>query len=156
MYKPSPLIICGFPGIGKSYVTKHINHLKSHDSDSSHFDKSDFPNNYIQHIKNLYETNDCDVIFVSTHKEVRDALIKENLPHYVYYPNIHLKEIFITRYKNRGSSKAFIDFMESHFELFVNEIIEESKFHHPNVQYVEIDTDDINQFANEIVSLIKK
>lgn len=52
------VIISGFHGIGKSYFYNN-NHktLKISDSDSSKFDKKDFPNNYIKHIKKLIKEN---------------------------------------------------------------------------------------------------
>ena len=44
------LVVSWFPGVGKTHLfnNKEIDIL---DSDSSKFDKSDFPSNYIRHIK---------------------------------------------------------------------------------------------------------
>ena len=47
-------IILGFPGVGKSYCKEYFKgtDTKIQDSDSSEFPKNDFPNNYLNHIKN--------------------------------------------------------------------------------------------------------
>ena len=44
------LLISAFPGTGKTYSYENSNKIIL-DSDSSKFDKNDFPNNYINHIK---------------------------------------------------------------------------------------------------------
>lgn len=82
------IVISGFPGIGKSYMYNNMKDLKILDSDSSKFSwvkdeegkntkerNPDFPNNYIKHIKDNMDSS--DIILVSSHKVVRDAL-KDN------------------------------------------------------------------------------
>ena len=50
-----PLVVAGFPGTGKSsYCYRDVDYIPSGfaiDSDSSKFCKSNFPSNYIDHIK---------------------------------------------------------------------------------------------------------
>ena len=70
---PLDRVIAGFPGVGKSYLFKG-NSEQYADSDSSTFDKSDFPANYMRHIAELLGSTD-KTIFVSTHDTVRQALI---------------------------------------------------------------------------------
>jgi hypothetical protein len=48
------------------------------DSDSSKFDKANFPDNYIEHIKQKISEGYAR-IFISSHKEVREALVKNGL-----------------------------------------------------------------------------
>ena len=99
------LLCAGFPAVGKSYLYNHSK-LKVLDSDSSKFDKDFFPKNYIDHIKaNLGKV---DIILISSHEVVRDALVKEGLHFTLVYPNIDLKQEFIERYKQRGSPESFI------------------------------------------------
>lgn len=82
-------IISAFPGTGKSYVyRKYINSdLKIIDSDSSKFSKEYFPANYIEHIKRCLGR--YDIVFVSSHKSVRQALkrcrnrLYHNIPRYI-------------------------------------------------------------------------
>ena len=77
-------IISAFPGTGKTYYHK-MNPETTLDSDSSNFSwleapagglvrNPEFPNNYIQHIKE--NIGKYEIIFVSSHEEVRKALIE--------------------------------------------------------------------------------
>ena len=40
------------------------------------------------------------------------------------YPNIGLKDEYLERYKQRGSTQGFIDLIAKNWELWINEIIE--------------------------------
>ena len=98
-------IISAFPACGKTYAFEKLNEngYEILDSDSSKFSWMDvvdkvyemknrgkelqrryikvrnpeFPSNYIQHIKE--NIGKADYIFVSSHKEVRDALIQNGI-----------------------------------------------------------------------------
>lgn len=131
-------IISAFPGTGKSYY--HKNHPKiTLDSDSSLFswiydtdgDKvldvnnkpirnNQFPQNYIEHIKS--NIGKYEYIFVSSHKEVREALVDNCLLFYLIYPDYNDKEIYVERYKQRGSSDDFIKLIESNWEEWIEEL----------------------------------
>ncbi|ASZ76367.1 hypothetical protein [Proteus phage PM2] len=118
-------IVCAFPGTGKSYATKQfLEHgIKVSDSDSSLFDKSEFPQNYIKHLKEMrYEQT---LTFASSHKEVREALVKEKVPFYVIVPDVSLKDEYIKRYQQRGSPEGFINLISANFENWINEIIDD-------------------------------
>ena len=69
-------VYSAFPDVGKTtyFNTTNRNVL---DSDSSKFDKKHFPDNYIDHIKRNVEDPKVDKILVSSHKDVRDALLKK-------------------------------------------------------------------------------
>lgn len=128
-------IISAFPGCGK---TTFFNKMKEKynddvciDSDSSKFSwvvedgekkrNPDFPSNYIEHIKE--NMGKYKYIFVSTHENVRDALIDNNLPFYIVYPNISMKEEYLKRYRNRGNDDNFIKLLEDNWETWINNII---------------------------------
>lgn len=126
-------IISAFPGTGKSFY--HNNNKETTlDSDSSNFSwiylndhkirNPEFPNNYINHIKE--NIGKVDYIFVSSHKEVRQALKESSLFFYLVYPNINDKQIYIQRYINRNSPKPFIDLIENNWENWINECINET------------------------------
>lgn len=134
MNNKETMVIAAFPGTGKSYCVK--NEAEKFDgvldSDSSNFSwkkdangnntterNPDFPNNYIEHIKE--NIGKVDVIFVSSHKEVREALEKENIKYTLVYPNVFQKEDYIKRYKNRGNSESFIRLLEANWEEWINE-----------------------------------
>jgi hypothetical protein len=104
------IIISAFPGVGKSYLFANSDKLIL-DSDSSNFDKSDFPENYIKHIKKFIGV--VDIICVSSHKEIRDALKINNINFTLVYPKLSDKETYIKRYKDRGSDNDFIKLLGS-------------------------------------------
>lgn len=123
-------IIAGFPGIGKSYsYNKRLS--DSIDSDSSRFSwiitetgekirNPDFPKNYIRHIKN--NIGNVKYIFVSTHKEVRDALKDECIFFYLVFPGFGPLETYIKRYQERGSSSDFIELVRNNWMSWNQEL----------------------------------
>lgn len=126
-------VYAGFPGVGKSNFFKNNQAmLKISDSDSSLFswvyneDKvrtrnPEFPANYIAHIKSLI-SKDYDVVFVSTHSEVIEALIESGIQFEVVYPNRDLKEEYLRRYRERGSDEAFINLLDSKWDMFIDSL----------------------------------
>ena len=92
-------VYSAFPGVGK---TTYFNNTNKNvlDSDSSKFDKSNFPSNYIQHIEKNIEDPSVDRILVSSHKDVREALVERGIPFVLVYPDRSLKSEYIQRYKN--------------------------------------------------------
>lgn len=120
-------VISGFPAVGKSYLYNNNKDLKVLDSDSSKFSwesegvrHPDFPNNYIRHIKRNLGV--VDVIFVSSHKVVREALENNGIDYTIVYPNISLKGEYISRYINRGNDDSFIEFLNENWEEFITDI----------------------------------
>ena len=125
-------VISGFPAVGKSYLYNNNKGLKVLDSDSRKFSwesegvrHPDFPNNYIRHIKRNLGV--VDVIFVSSHKVVREALESNGIDYTIVYPNISLKGEYISRYINRGNDDSFIEFLNNNWEEFITDI-ESEKF----------------------------
>jgi gluconate kinase len=126
------MIISGFPGIGKTYYATNFENAK--DLDSTPFSKLDngernpeFPNNYINKLKEIKD--DYDIIFVSSHKETRDALANANLDYIVIYPDLKLKgnkEAFMKRYRTRKhhtDRESFLKLMEKNFEKFAEDLM---------------------------------
>lgn len=112
------LVIAGFPGVGKTYF-KNNTDKNIQDSDSSLFSKSpDFPNNYIEHIKNA----DAAIVLVSTHKVVREALVKNNIVFTLVYPQANLKEEYLERFRRRGSPERFLGYLEDNWDGFIKEL----------------------------------
>lgn len=133
-YVEDTLIISGFPAIGKSYFyqgCRNIESFKVLDSDSSEFSWAekgvrhpDFPSNYMKHIKE--NIGKADIIFVSSHDNVRQALKENGIDYILVYPDVSLKEDYIKRYKNRGNDESFINFIEKNWESFINEMDNET------------------------------
>lgn len=131
------IIISAFPACGKSYMYNNYNGkpYSMLDSDSSKFSwiyengvKTDkrnpnFITDYMNHIKD--NIRKVDVIFVSSHAEVRKALRENNLKYFMVYPSLDMKEEMLNRMRERGNDSKFIEFQKSHYEPFVAEIISE-------------------------------
>lgn len=114
------LIVSAFPGCGKSHYFRENKDKIVLDSDSSKFDKSDFPRNYIQHIKE--NIGKVDIIMVSSHKEVRDALVENGIEFTLVYPDKSIKDEYIQRYIDRGSPDSFINLLTKNWELWIDEL----------------------------------
>jgi hypothetical protein len=118
------IIVSAFPGCGKSYCFQHGKSLITHDSDSSdfHFIKKtrepnpEWPDNYIKHIMRLKSRGYYDVVFVSSHAEIRKALKKAGLRYLLVYPENDCKSEYLQRYRNRGSSAAFVERLETNWQ----------------------------------------
>lgn len=119
------IIVLGFPGTGKSTFCENTD-MDVSDSDSSLFSWQDitnrirhpeWPDNYIEHIKSLIGT--CDVIFVSTHKEVRRALAVDPALErrcYTVIPSYESLPVYVENYTGRGNSLDFVQFMADNWE----------------------------------------
>lgn len=133
------IVISAFPACGKTYAFEKLNEngYKVLDSDSSKFSwcydydpansdriekyrNPEFPKNYIQHIKE--NIGKVDYIFVSSHKEVRDALIEHNIPFKLVYPYRSLKAEWIGRCFLRGSGEAFCNKLAKNWDKWLDEI----------------------------------
>ena len=129
-----------FPACGKTYLYEHQEDydLKILDSDSSQFSwirlydtlcrlttklrNPDFPNNYIEHIKENIGKYDC--IFVSSHATVREALDKEGIDYTIVYPEYHCKAEWVGRCfirEKNGESGCSADVMYDNFDQWIKE-----------------------------------
>lgn len=143
------MIISAFQACGKTYAfnkMKNIKGLKVLDSDSSKFSwmevidenyerknrgkkdykeqmikvrNPEFPQNYIQHIKENME--DTNYLFVSSHKAVRDALKENKISYVLVYPERNRLDEWIGRCYLRGDNKRFIDTMIEHWDEWITE-----------------------------------
>jgi adenylate kinase family enzyme len=122
MNKPS-VLISGFPGVGKTFLTKENFGLNIIDSDSSRYSKSvSFPNNYVDHIEEVLAANCFDVILISSHRSVRKELVSRKICFYLCYPSEELKEEYLKRYKDRGSSLEFVKMLSENWNKFIKEL----------------------------------
>ena len=117
------LVISAFPGCGKSHFFRNNESKEVLDSDSSKFDKEHFPKNYIEHIKS--NLGKVDIIMVSSHKEVRDALVENEIPFTLVYPSPDIKDEYIQRYIDRGNTGSFLELLNNNWELWLNELEEQ-------------------------------
>ena len=121
-------IISAFPGCGKTYATRMFgDKVKIMDSDSSTFDKSGFPENYVKHIEDCI--GKCDILFVSSHYEVRELLDKLKLQYTLFYPSVERRDEFLTNYVARRSSPELIKKIDHNFMTWIDNIDnEESEY----------------------------
>lgn len=136
-HKKQAIVISAFPGCGKTYCYKNLqNNLKIIDSDSSNFSwikdengnntkvrNPEFPNNYINHIKE--NINYTDIIFVSSHSEVRTALKENGIKSVLIFPEKDLYLKFMKRYRDRGNDDIFIDFISHNWSKFIDDMSNE-------------------------------
>ena len=148
-------IISAFPGTGKTSIF-NSGKYDCLDSDSSEFSwvvnedgqkvrNPDFPENYIAHIKE--NIGKVDLIFVSTHKDVRDALQLNCLFFYLLYPKKSAKEEYLRRYKDRNSSEAFINLLSDNWDNWIREC----EFCERGCKQIEMD---FPYLANEVSHII--
>lgn len=117
-------VISAFPGCGKTVAYFDLKDtIKVKDSDSSTFDKSEFPENYIKSIKE--DIGKYDIIFVSSHKEVRDALEKEKIPYILFFPSYSRRSEFMENYVRRRTSPELIKKIDANFDKWIHDIEEE-------------------------------
>ena len=111
-------IICGFAGIGKSYVAKGKKGFV--DLESTPFQKNwDLYADVAVHMaKNGYR------VMVSCHKELRGKLKEKGADYRVYVPLKIEKYSYLQRYKDRGDDEQFLKLFEDNFEKFIDEIEE--------------------------------
>jgi hypothetical protein len=124
------LLCAAFPGTGKTTMFNKCAGTKKIilDSDSSKFNKDQFPQNYLQHIKD--NIGKADIICISSHKEVRDALVAKGLAFTLIYPNRSTKDEYVARYKDRGNSHQFIELVEKNWDSWIDECEEQKGCKH--------------------------
>lgn len=132
-------IISAFPACGKTYAFEKLNEKGYKILDSSQFSwcydydpinsdqieeyrNPEFPSNYIQHIKE--NIGKVDYIFVSSHKEVRDALIENGIYFTLVYPDRSMKAEWVGRCFLRGSGEKFCQLIADNWDKWINEMEE--------------------------------
>ena len=108
------LIICGFPGTGKTTAAQRSKDVVDLESSGFQWDfsqdpparREDWPRNYIQAIKEA--TEHFSYVLASTHEDVRLELKAADLPYVIVLPNLDLKNEYLIRYVIRGDNAEFI------------------------------------------------
>lgn len=118
-----------FPLCGKTYATNLIG-VDAVDSDSSNFSwimkngkkirNPDFPKNYIEHIKDAMTKHAH--VFVSSHKEVRDALTEAGIIFNLVYPERRYLSAWIDRYNSREFNGFPLEVLINNWEKWHDEL----------------------------------
>jgi len=131
-------VISAFPACGKTYFYKNkqddfegildsdssdFSWVKDEDGKNTEERNPDFPNNYIQHIKE--NIGKVEIIFVSSHKVVRDALKENDIDYNLIYPRKDQKEDWMRRFINRGNNENFVNFISKNWDSFIDDMDED-------------------------------
>lgn len=128
------LVMSAFPASGKTFAyNKYKNSKIIFDSDSSEFSwikdefgnntkerNPDFPNNYIQHIKD--NLGKADIIFISSHLNVRQAMKDNDIDYITIYPSKECRLEWVGRMHLRGNDDKFISFINDNWDNFMFDI----------------------------------
>lgn len=127
------IIICGFPGVGKTSAANNRANILDAESSAFAWDWNPddlekgmtrnpaFPHNYIKFI--MDNMDKYDVILVSSHQTVRDALMAEGIQYIIATPYSSLRNEYMIRYLQRGSDIDFIEQLYEHWEEFITSIV---------------------------------
>lgn len=113
-WNPEPCLL------GKGDGSMLLTFVKILDGNKIKVRNPEFPDNYIRHIKE--NIGKVDYIFVSTHKEVRDALIKNNLYFTLVYPGRKMKAEWVGRCFLRGSDEEFCRTIADNWDKWIDEM----------------------------------
>ena len=90
------------------------------DSNGNKISNPDFPVKYINYIKDM--VGKIDIVFVSTHQNVRQALRDNNISYILVYPAVDTKDEMLQRYVTRGSTPEFVDMMRANWDDFIEDM----------------------------------
>lgn len=111
------MIVCGFPGTGKSVMAKFSRWV---DLESTPFKK-----NWLLYAEVAKHMSDNGyTVMVSTHKEMLDALEQIEANYVVVIPPITDKVTYLNRYEMRGNTYDFIRLLDENWERWINAIVE--------------------------------
>ena len=128
------MIIAGFPGIGKTSLSGKYNNII--DLDETRFvflnlteeDKKqgylrkydeDYPMNYYNIIMEM--TRRYDAVLIGQSK-ILDVLNEKSIDYILVYPEEHLKQEYLDRYRQRGDSENYLSIMDANWNYYITEL----------------------------------
>ena len=110
------MIICGYAGIGKSYLAHNFPNII--DLESTPFEKD-----WYRYFKCAKHYSDQGfLVLLSCHKEIRERVLEMHYGDRVtIFPCISDKELFRKRYEQRGNSEGFIKLQMDNWEEWTSE-----------------------------------
>ena len=110
------MIICGFPGIGKTIMAKHSRWI---DLESTPFQK-----NWLTYAKVAKHMSDNGyTVMVSTHSELLDELERIEAFYTVVIPDLTDIQIYSYRYESRGNTPEFCKMVHENWNDWISEIL---------------------------------
>lgn len=145
------LFISAFPGTGKTTAVQLLEAqgFRVKDSDSSKHPKADFPDNYINEMLEVRAADAHDFVFVSSHAEVRAKMRERGIEFLLVYPSYVLKDAYIRRYVERGSSPEFVANMDQNWGSYLESCKDDQAPQYELTAAGEFLTDVINSIQNE-------
>ena len=110
------MIICGFPGTGKTIMAKFSRWV---DLESTPFEKDWM--RYAKVAKHMHDNG--YTVMVSTHEELMDCFELMEVPYTVIVPNKADMFIYAERYKQRGNDDLFIRKIIENWDNWINRIL---------------------------------
>lgn len=111
------MIICGFPGTGKSMMARFSQWV---DLESTPFKK-----NWLLYAEVAKHMSDAGyTVMVSTHYELLEALEQIEASYTVVIPPKTDKDIYMFRYTTRGNSDDFISLLDENWYKWLSDIID--------------------------------
>lgn len=167
MRLPKTLIISGFPLIGKTYAFHHQNDigLAIMDSDSSLYSwiydedgnktserDPDFPNNYID-VLSMFINRTADIIMVSSHASVRQALVDRGIDFIMVYPrpDKDTKELWLEKYDNRENNNLSRKFIEDNYESMIQRGINFAADNNKNIYFLDRKKPNLSDILEDII-----
>ena len=135
--KNDPIVICGFPGVGKTHFAKDMTEHEHRDDiidlESSPFKAKDanHPRDYCEAIAKAYLSGCYSYIFTSCHKEVRTYLWEHHIPYIIVMPQYYkdndawmtARDEYMKRYLSRGNSGHFIQKIYDNWQDWMEEML---------------------------------
>ena len=133
------LIICGFPGIGKSTAEQAYRDAIDCESSAFHYVidhnvvnanfpagvKKENPNwaqEYVDFVEKCAKDGKYRYVLASSHLEVREELDMRTIPYVVVVPEAGIKDEYLQRYVKRGDCAEFIIKVSESWDEWLNEI----------------------------------
>ena len=110
------MIICGYAGIGKSYLAHNFPNII--DLESTPFEKD--WDRYFKCAKHY--SNQGFLVLLSCHKEIRERVLSLSYEERItIFPCIEDKELYMKRYKERGNTENFIKLQMDNWNEWTSE-----------------------------------
>ena len=109
------MIICGYAGVGKSYLSEHFPNVM--DLESTPFEKD-----WERYAKcAMHYSKQGRLVLVSCHKELRDILANCDGKFITVVPDVSDKEWYKEKFAQRGNTQEFIDVQMNNWEKWLDE-----------------------------------
>jgi len=125
--KPITILYAAFCGTGKTYICNNID-IKAVEVEYWQYKEKGLQKEYIQDVKKLI--GKVDYIFISTDPEGLRLLNEEGFDMTLVYPKNELRNEYLDRYIDRDSSYDFIGTFMKHWNLWINELKEQTYCKH--------------------------